>query len=247
MAEAIRTVIAGATGKTGSCVASGLMRAQGIELVGAVSRRNAGSDLGEALGVGPWRVPVLGSVVAALDSVSADVLVDFTDGQIAGGHALLALDRGVRPVIGATGLPDGEVEDISRRCESLGFAAVLIANFSVGAHLLFRLARQAASVYHQAEIIEMHHDQKRDAPSGTAIRLRQAIEDGSLHGVPVHSVRLPGIVAHHSALFGGEGETLTISHDTTSRSAFVPGVVRAVLRVSDLSGLVTDMDDILDG
>ncbi len=240
----IRVVLAGATGKTGSWIARGLKNAGDLHLVGAVARRAAGQDLGDALGAGSWGVPIYRSAGDALSHGDPDVLVDFTHGEIGGEHALKALRSGTAVVMGTTGISAADLEAIGELCQETSLGAILIANFSVGAHLLSALARQASRIYRRGEIIEMHHDAKLDSPSGTAIRLGEILTSAGVHDAAIHSVRLPGLVAHHKVLFGGEGETLTISHDTTGRWAFVPGVLLAVRKVMSLGHLVTDMGEI---
>lgn len=244
---ALRVVLAGATGKTGSEVAKAIRQAPDLELVGAVARSRAGQDLGEVLGDGPWQVAIETDLAGILARTGADVLVDFTLGDSAGRHALLALRRGVRVVVGATGIPAAELEEVRRVAEEAALGAVVIPNFSFGVLLLARFCRQALRFYPDVEIIELHHAQKRDRPSGTARQLCQILEAaGARAPVPVHSVRLPGLVAHHEVLFGGLGETLTLRHDTQSRASFGPGVLLAIRKVMGLRGLVDNLEALLD-
>ena len=242
----LRVAVAGATGRTGSEAARAIREAEGMALVAAVARRQAGLDLGMALGAGAWDVPIEADVAGALHRAHPDVLVDFTLGESAGRHALAALEAGARPVVGATGLPAADVEALRRCSEETGLGAALIANFSFGPLLLARFCREAARFYPAAEVIELHHAAKRDRPSGTAAHLRRVLEDaGADAPVPVHSVRLPGLVAHHEIVFGGTGEILTLRHDTLSRASFGPGVVLAVRRVMEIRGLAQDMESLL--
>lgn len=241
----IRVVMAGATGKTGREVARALLAEDDIEVVAAVARQAAGSDLGQALGTGFLGVRVLGSVREALERFPADVLVDFTAPSAAGGHALEAVERGVRPVVGTTGIPREELERLEQACARRRLGAAVIPNFSFGVMLLIRFAREAARYYPHAEIVEKHHHTKLDAPSGTALRLARALREGGAGEVPIHSVRLPGLVAHHELIFGGTGEVLTLRHDSLSRASFGPGVVLAVRRVRDLDRVVYDLADLL--
>lgn len=243
MGEPLRVIVAGATGKTGSAVTRHLLRAEGVRVVGAVARRAAGRDLGEALGMGPVGVTVRADLESALAAGPADALVDFTAPDVAGDHLLQALRHGLHAVVGTTGLPPAVLHEADRLARERGLAAVVLPNFSLGAWLLFRLAREAARVLRHVEVIELHHAAKVDAPSGTAVRLVEALaRSAGLERVPVHSVRLPGLVAHHEVIFGGEGETLTLRHDTVSRDAFAPGVLLALRRLSRFQGLVTDLD-----
>jgi 4-hydroxy-tetrahydrodipicolinate reductase len=171
--------------------------------------------------------PALGTSVADVLG-EADVLVDFTQPESALPNAREALAAGVHVVIGTTGF---DLDDLA----GLSGANVLVApNFAIGAVLMMRFAAEAAALMPSAEIVELHHDKKLDAPSGTAARTAKLMKDSSGNEVPIHSVRLPGLVAHQEVIFGGTGETLTIRHDALDRSSFMPGVLLAIRRVADL-------------
>jgi len=242
----LRVAVAGATGKTGSEAAKAIQAADDLELVAAVARSRAGQDLGTVLGQGPWDLPVEVDLDEALRRTRPDVLVDFTLPTVAGRHALLALRRGVRPVVGATGIPESEMDQLRRLVADTGLGAAVIPNFSFGILLLARFCKQALRFYPDVEIIERHHAQKVDRPSGTAMQLRRVLEAaGARSPVSVHSVRLPGLVAHHEIVFGGPGETLTLRHDTISRASFGPGVAMTVRRVVGCNTLVEDLEGLL--
>ncbi len=245
MARPIRIVMAGITGKTGSEVARALVGEDDLELVGAVARGAAGQDAGQALGVGPLGVRVSETLREALDRSQADVLVDFTHPSVAGHHALLAVERGVRPVVGTTGIPADLLAELEEACARRGLGACVIPNFSFGVMLLLRFVAQAAEIYPRVEIVEKHHHTKVDAPSGTALRLARRLQEAGTGQVPIHSVRLPGHVAHHEVIFGGTGEVLTLKHDTISRASFGPGVILAVRRVLSLDRVVYDLGELL--
>jgi 4-hydroxy-tetrahydrodipicolinate reductase len=171
--------------------------------------------------------PALGTSVADVLG-DADVLVDFTQPESALPNAREAVAAGVHVVIGTTGF---DLDDLA----GLSGANVLVApNFAIGAVLMMRFAAEAAALMPSAEIVELHHDKKLDAPSGTAARTAELMKDSSGNDVPIHSVRLPGLVAHQEVIFGGTGETLTIRHDALDRSSFMPGVLLAIRRVADL-------------
>jgi len=171
--------------------------------------------------------------------VGCDVAVDFTRPDVVLGNAARALESGVPVVVGTTGF-DAEALDLLAR--EAGMPCFYAPNFATGAVLMMRFAEEAASVFPRAEIVELHAETKLDAPSGTATATAARMGDG----VPIHSVRLPGLVAHQEVLLGGPGEALTIRHDTTSREAFVPGVLRAVEAVRDLPpGLTVGLERIL--
>lgn len=168
-----------------------------------------------------------------------DVAVDFTRPDAVTGNITASVAAGVPTVIGTTGF---DLDDVDRIARDGGVACFYAPNFAIGAVLMMRFAEEASKVLRSAEIVELHHETKRDAPSGTA-RATAARMQGE---VPIHSVRLPGLVAHQAVILGGPGETLTIRHDTTSRDAFVPGVLRALERVRDLPpGLTVGLDALL--
>jgi 4-hydroxy-tetrahydrodipicolinate reductase len=163
----------------------------------------------------------------------ADVVVDFTTPDAAPGNVREALAAGVHAVVGTTGY---DLEELRAAAEGADGARCFVApNFAIGAVLMMQLSRQVAPHMPQCEIIELHHERKLDAPSGTAKRTADLIREagGKVHD-PIHSVRLPGLVAHQEVIFGGEGQTLSIRHDSTDRRSFMPGVLLAVRRVGEL-------------
>jgi 4-hydroxy-tetrahydrodipicolinate reductase len=214
MAESIRVVVSGAAGRMGETVCGAVEGADDMELAGRADPA-LDTPVEEALG-------------------GADVMVDFTTPEAAPENVKQAVNAGVHSVVGSTGFDldqlrsDVEGADGDARC----FVA---PNFAIGAVLMMELAKQVSPHMPECEIVELHHEGKKDAPSGTASRTAQLIRDagGNVHE-PIHSVRLPGLVAHQEAIFGGEGQTLTIRHDSTDRSSFMPGVLLAVRRVSEL-------------
>ena len=135
---------------------------------------------------------------------------------------------------------------LADHCDDADVPAMLVPNFSFGAVLMMRFAAQAARVFPRAEIVELHHDQKRDAPSGTAKLTARRIHDAGAPLPPIHSVRLPGLMAHQETIFGGTGETLTLRHDTVSRESYGPGIVAAVRAVREQRGLAIGLDTIVD-
>ena len=176
----------------------------------------------------------------ALVDAGAEVAVDFTTPSVVKDNVLFCLDNGIHAVVGTTGLSEDDVAEIRGRT---GKANAFIApNFALGAVLMMHFAAQASRYYDHAEIIERHHEKKLDAPSGTALRTADLME-----GEPaIHSVRLPGLVAHQEVQFGAPGETLTIKHDSIDRVSFMPGVVLAVKKVGELDGLTVGLEQLLD-
>ena len=216
----IRVAVAGSEGRMGQEVCRAVEAAPDLELAGRAD-------------------PVLGTTVAEA-IVNADVLVDFTVPDVALANIRTAVEAGVHAVVGTTGFGLEALEGLSG-------ANVLVApNFAIGAVLMMRFAAEAAAAMPAAEIIELHHDAKVDVPSGTAALTQQRMAAASGREVPVHSIRLPGLVAHQEVILGSEGETLTIRHDSIDRRCFMPGVLLAVRSVGDLpEPLTVGLDAIL--
>jgi 4-hydroxy-tetrahydrodipicolinate reductase len=177
--------------------------------------------------------PDLGADLAAVFD-SADVVVDFSTPEAAPDNVRSCLDSGVHAVVGTTGF---DVDALREAVDGAGGDAncFVAPNFAIGAVLMMQLARQVAPHMPECEIVELHHDRKLDAPSGTAKRTAELVAEagGNVHE-PIHSLRLPGLVAHQEVVFGGEGQTLTIRHDSTDRRSFMPGVLLAVRKVGEL-------------
>lgn len=171
-----------------------------------------------------------------------DAAIDFTAPSAVLGNMRLALGARVPCAIGTSGLTDGGLAELDRLARDCGVPCLVVPNFAIGAVLMMRFAEEAARVMPHAEIVELHHDTKVDAPSGTATATAARMRGD----VPIHSVRLPGLVAHQEVILGAEGQTLSIRHDTTSREAFVPGVLLALERLHRLApGLTVGLDSIL--
>ena len=173
-----------------------------------------------------------------------DGAIDFTQPTAVHGNVLACIEQGVPVVIGTTGMTPEQVAELDAKARAAGVPLLIAANFAIGAVLMMRFAAEAVKWMPKAEIIELHHDTKLDSPSGTA-KVTAQLMGGN---VPIHSVRLPGLVANQEVILGAQGQTLTIRHDTTSREAFVPGVLLALERVGSLApGLTHGLDTLLDG
>jgi 4-hydroxy-tetrahydrodipicolinate reductase len=240
----VRVGVAGALGRLGRVASAALDAAGGVDLVAAFDRDFAGDRLSEHIGCGSDA-----RIHDTLDSfyrVPLDVVVDCTIYPVTVDVAHQAIAHGVSPVIAATGRTDADIMALAADCDENGVSGMLVPNFSVGAVLMMKLATEAAKVMPHVEIIELHHEAKKDAPSGTAkLTARRITEAGGPVDVPIHSVRLPGYVAHQEVLFGGDGETLTIRHDSLSRDSFGPGIVLAVRNVRNMSGLTIGLESLL--
>lgn len=240
----LRVVMAGATGKTGQEVARGLLAAPDMEMVAALGSRHLGRDLGEVLGQGSKGVLIYRSLDEVQDLGTPAVLVDFTHASVSEVHVAAAQRRNMAVVVGTTGLPDAFVDQVADECQRRQIGGAIVANFSLGAAMLSRLTRETLRFFPKAEIIELHSDHKKDRPSGTAKELARLMEAAGTMP-PIHSVRLPGLVAHQEVIFGGEGEILTLRHDVHSRAAYAPGVLMAVRTVTRHPGLIRSMEDLL--
>lgn len=262
----IRVMVCGAYGKMGREVIKAVHQDIELELVGAVDAKGNQDDVGDLIGVGKLGVFVGKDLLSVIAETKPQVMIDFTNPQSVKQNILIALENGVSPVVGTTGLSETDMLDIQNNCEKHKLNAFIAPNFSIGAVLMIKLAQDAAQYFPHVEIIELHHDQKLDAPSGTALRTAELIakkrgylqqghpeekeilsgaRGGELAGIRLHSVRLPGYVAHQEVIFGGIGQTLTIRHDSISRESFMPGVVLACKKVLSLNGLVVGLEHIL--
>jgi 4-hydroxy-tetrahydrodipicolinate reductase len=243
----VKVAVAGYRGKVGSVLAAAFQNEPGIEFVGGVTR---GDDL-----------------AAFLHDKRPDALVDFTRSDGALHNALAAVAAGAAPVVGTTGLSAADVDKLETACKAGRIGGIVAPNFAIGAVLMMNLAEIAAPHFEAVEVIELHHAAKLDAPSGTALSTARRLaarrkgkpfahrraeketlagtRGGEEGGVAVHSVRLPGFVADQEVIFGLPGQTLTIAHRTTSREAYVPGVLLAISRVTAESRFYRGLDELL--
>lgn len=256
----IRTVVNGALGKMGQVLMDALQKESDIELVGGVDvRAKEGSFI-----TGSNKIPLSPSLENILSRLKPDVLADFTVASAVIPTVRTAVKYGTNLVIGTTGLKDDQVKEIGELARAHSVGAMVAPNFALGAVLMMHMAKFCSKYFDMAEIIELHHDQKLDAPSGTALVtarmmaeargkpfLRPAEKEswpsrGQLvGGINVHSVRLTGYVAHQEVIFGGLGQTLTIRHDTTGRDSFLPGIILAIKEIGKHKGLVYGLDALL--
>lgn len=252
----IKVLVNGALGRMGRTVCNAVNADSELELVGAVD-----VIAGEVEGL-----MVETDLDAALKKFSPDVMVDFTRPNVVFDNVMTALRNRVSPVVGTTGLSNEAKEKIHELAEANDTPAFIAPNFALGAVLMMLTAQKIAKYLPDVEIIELHHDKKLDAPSGTAELTAKMISEvrpshkqghpdeeerlphvrgAEVDGIRIHSVRLPGYVAHQEVIFGGLGQTLTIRHDSTGRDSFMPGVVLACKKVRNLRGLTVGLDKIL--
>ncbi|HEY77601.1 MAG TPA: 4-hydroxy-tetrahydrodipicolinate reductase [Dehalococcoidia bacterium] len=258
----IRVAINGASGKMGREIINAVCREPGLELVGAVELQPPDEYL--SLPDGSGAVPFSADLEHILATCQPDVLVDFTRAQATMPAVRTAVKHGVNLVIGTTGLSADDIEEIDRLAREHQVGAIVAPNFTIGAVLMIHMAKIAAKHFDYAEITELHHHQKADAPSGTALSTARAMaaakgksfsypEAGKpsasrgqqVDGITIHSVRLPGLVAHQEVLLGGPGQTLSIRHDTINRECYMPGIILAIREAVKRKGLVHGLDTLL--
>lgn len=263
----MRVGVVGAAGRMGREVCKAVANAEDMELVFAVDKTAIGNAVRDWAGERAGNVRVTADLEKTFYSTPADAIVDFTHPEAAAENAVVALAHGAIPVIGTSGLSQESLAEIERACKDTGKPALYIPNFAIGAVLMMQFARRAAAYFPNAEVIELHHNKKADAPSGTAVRTCELIASsrknepdqdptevtkaegargGKIENVPVHSVRLPGLLAHQVVIFGGPGEALTIRHDSMDRSSFMQGVLLALRKCHAHSGLVIGLENLMD-
>ncbi|HRJ26125.1 MAG TPA: 4-hydroxy-tetrahydrodipicolinate reductase [Fimbriimonadaceae bacterium] len=259
--DKIRVGVIGAYGRMGQASCQAIARSSDLELVWAIDLEGV-------------REPIPGTSLTIESDFSpqsplekAQVLLDFTHPSVAASHAVRALQAGVAPIVGTSGLSTGDLQSLSQLSEEAGVPALVIPNFAIGAVLMIQFAALAARWLPECEIIELHHERKVDAPSGTAEYTAEKIAEArqghlppprdsllrypgargaKVHGVPIHSIRLPGKLAHQMVILGAPGETLTLQHDSTDRSSFMPGVLLAIRKVLSRQGLAVGLENLLD-
>ena len=262
--EPIRVVINGALGRMGQEITKAVVREPGLKAVGAVEKEVTQKYLPLAETV--ELIPFSSDLDSLLKSCNADVVVDFTNAEVSMAAARIAIKQKVNIVIGTSGLSEESLAEIRQLSQAHKVGAVVAPNFSLGAALLIHLSKFAAKFFAHAEIVEMHHDQKADAPSGTSIATARAMlqthgkpfiypevthevlsntRGGQMEGIAIHSLRLPGFMAGQEIIFSGSGETLSLRHNTISRECYLPGVILAIKEVKKRKGLTYGLDALL--
>ncbi|MFB4163394.1 4-hydroxy-tetrahydrodipicolinate reductase [Alteribacillus sp. JSM 102045] len=262
-----RIIIAGPRGKMGKEAVQLVHETKDFHLAAAVDSKNNGKKIKELSGMPDEDAVIYDDMETCLEETEADVLIDLTTPAAGKEHLELALDHHVRPVVGTTGFTPEDITRLRQKAEEKEIGAIIAPNFAVGAVLMMKFSQMAAKYFPDVEIIEMHHDHKLDAPSGTAAKTAALINEVRPHksqghpeeqeeldgargaevdGLRVHSVRLPGLVAHQEVMFGGSGQMLTIRHDSLNRQSFMPGVKLAVETVWNIKTLVYGLENIME-
>jgi len=258
--ELIKVVVYGASGRVGQEVVKAVCQEPETELVGAVDLKVSEDYLTLP---GGSEVPFSADLGYILDSCQPDVVVDFTVAKATMPAVHAAAERGISMVIGTTGFTGDDIKEMERLAVANKIGIVVAPNFALGAVLMMHLAKIAGKYLDHAEIIELHHDRKVDAPSGTSQLTARAMAEArgkpflppavpgeasvsrGQSGINIHSVRLPGLMSHQEVVLGGDGQTLRIRHDQISREAFMPGVIMAIKEVVKRPGLIYGLDNLL--
>ena len=265
--ENIKIIIAGPRGRMGKEAVKLVRDTDAFELAAVIDRKNGGSNLGDAEGFQGVDAPIYNDAEQCFKEVRADVLIDLTTPEVGMYHTVTALKHGIRPVVGTTGFTADNLEELDKLCEETGLGCIIAPNFALGAVLMMKFAKMAAHYFSDIEIIELHHDQKLDAPSGTAVKTAEMMKEArkskvqghpdeketitgargaDFDGMRIHSVRLPGLIAHQQVMFGAEGQTLTVRHDSYNRASFMSGVKLAVESVMKMNVLVYGLENIIE-
>ncbi|ENH97324.1 dihydrodipicolinate reductase [Gracilibacillus halophilus YIM-C55.5] len=262
-----RVIVAGPRGKMGSEALRMIEKQEDLELVACLDHKYAGSQVKDFDELPHLDATFYDDIQTCFNAVSADVLVDLTTPEYGYIHTKTALEYGIRPVVGTTGFTDEQLQELTDMAEDKETGVVIAPNFALGAVLMMQFAKWAAKYFQDVEIIEKHHDKKLDAPSGTAAKTAQLIQDvretkkqghpdeketimgargADIDGMKIHSMRLPGLVAHQEVVFGSNGENLTIKHDSFHRESFMTGVKLAIDHVMKLDILVYGLENLLE-
>ncbi|WP_066193237.1 MULTISPECIES: 4-hydroxy-tetrahydrodipicolinate reductase [Gracilibacillus] len=263
----IKVIVAGPRGKMGSEALRMIEREADLELVACLDHKYEGREIRSFEELPNLDATIYTDITTCLQAVEADVLVDLTTPEFGYLHTKTAIQYGVRPVVGTTGFTDEQLTELTDLAEEEGVGVIIAPNFALGAVLMMQFAKWAAKYFPDVEIIEKHHDNKLDAPSGTAVKTAQLIQEerqakkqghpneketipgargAEFDGMRIHSMRLPGLVAHQEVVFGSAGENLTIKHDSFDRKSFMTGVKLAIDQVMTLDILVYGLENIME-
>lgn len=242
----IRVLVNGASGKMGQLAVSTILQEPSLTLVGQTGRTH--------------------NLAQEIKNANAQVVVDLTNADVVYKNVKTIIESGVHPVIGTSGLQSDQVKSLQAECQKQKLGGIIVPNFSLGAILMMKYAQEIAKYFPHLEIIEMHHDGKLDSPSGTAIRTAELIaatrnmpalsqqhtretlpgaRGASYQQIPIHAIRLPGLMAHQQIIFGGTGETLTLTHNSIDRKSFMPGILLACQKVVALDHLQYGLEQLL--
>jgi 4-hydroxy-tetrahydrodipicolinate reductase len=266
MAEKIKVIVSGGLGKMGLETVKAVAAEEDLQLAGVVDIRGKGEKISDLCDLKDTNLQVENDLDQVIEKTRPQVMIDFTNPQAVFNNTRTALKNKITCIVGTTGLNEVELRQLEKLAVDNQTGVAIIPNFAIGAVLMMKFAREAAQYFPDVEIIELHHDQKMDAPSGTAIKTAELINQsrgsraprnireyekiagcrgGNLDQIRIHSIRLPGLIAHQEVIFGGTGQTLKIRHDSMDRAGFMPGVVMVVKKMMGRQGLVYGMENLL--
>jgi 4-hydroxy-tetrahydrodipicolinate reductase len=262
-----RIAMFGICGKMGKAISQELVKEKDIKLVAGFDKRSRGLDIGDILGIKKMNFSITDSY-DEIKKQNPDLIIDFTAADIAMKSIIWAIKNNIDIIVGTTGLHRDYLKKIEELSAKSNSKVLIVPNFAIGAVIMMELSEMIAGYFDNCEIVEMHHDKKQDAPSGTSIatagiiskkirynkkRLKdnekeniEGSRGGFYEGINIHSIRLPGLVAHQSILFGARGQTLSIRHDSIDRSSFYPGVIMAVRNIDKLSNFTFGLDKLIE-
>ncbi|MDD3628229.1 MAG: 4-hydroxy-tetrahydrodipicolinate reductase [Candidatus Humimicrobiaceae bacterium] len=262
-----KIVMFGICGNMGVSISKELIKEEGIELVGGFDIKNAGKDIGEFL-TGEKTGYRIYDCRNDIKKLNPDIIIDFTNADVAYESINWAIDNNIDIIVGTTGFSRDELSAIERKSLKAKSKTFIVPNFSIGAVIMIKISKLISKYFDNCEIIEMHHDKKKDAPSGTSLysveeisqckkfnesRLEEGENEiiegsrgGFKDGIHIHSVRLPGLMAHQNIIFGARGQTLSIRHDSLDRSAFYPGVILAIKNIDKIQNYTFGLDKLID-
>jgi len=262
----INIILAGPRGRMGQEAIQMIENVSDFNLVAVIDHKNGGTTLNEIVDVSSAKVPVFENPVDCFENIEADVFIDLTTPETGYKHTKAAINHNLRAVIGTSGFTEENISELKELAAQKEVGCIIAPNFAIGAVLMMKFSEMASKYFPDVEILDMHHDKKVDAPSGTATKTAEMIRNtriskqqghpdekstiegargAEIDGMHIHSVRLPGLVAHHEVIFGGPGQLLTIRHDSLSRDSFMQGIATSVYKVMEMNDLVYGLENIL--
>jgi 4-hydroxy-tetrahydrodipicolinate reductase len=262
----INIILAGPRGKMGKAAIAMIENVADFQLVAVIDRKNDGEILKNIVEESDATVPVFTNPTDCFTKIKADVFIDLTTPETGYEHTKLALQHQLRAVIGTSGFTEDNVRELREIASSHQTGCIIAPNFAIGAVLMMKFSQMASAYFPDVEIIEKHHDQKVDAPSGTAVKTAELIQEereskkqghpeeketlkgsrgAEIDGMHIHSVRLPGLVAHQEVIFGGPGQLFSIKHDSFNRDSFMDGVKTSIYKVMEMDELIYGLENIL--
>lgn len=264
-----KVLITGAAGKMGLEAAKAIINSEEFEIVGAIgNNKHIGDDIGFLSQSNPIGITIQNNFDEIIETSKPDILLDLSNAEFGFKYMSYAIKKGIKCVSGSTGFDAGQLEDLKKQCNEYNSTVIIAPNFSIGAILMMKFSETASKYFDNVEIIEMHHENKKDSPSGTAIKTAEMISKsnkkynenlpseqlekiegcrgGSLNNINIHSVRMPGFVATQEVLFGGLGQVLSVKHHTINRESYMPGLLFTLKKAITLNGYTYGLENLID-